>query len=262
MSNLPTDIQDFGTPEQEEHSLVDASAEPTEQQLIDVETAQPQTPPQFHVKKPIPRIMTAAAFVEQAKQTDSALYEAMNKQQFNPIAGAQVLAKEKVPVKADVKVSGIDWTKVREEDIVNGSIPIEAKPFSMSDSLDIDLVDKNYAARWVNINPKLLGTALRNGFTYVTNKDLAKPLDVAIVEDVNGRFINLDVVAMKCPKVTYFGALKASLQRAVNTISSLSSKKAAKNQAMAQLIKDAGAGVGEEFEAGKVSFYDASGIEI
>jgi hypothetical protein len=103
---------------------------------------------------------------------------------------------------------------------------------------------------------------LRNGFTYVTNNDLAKPLDVAITEDVNGRFINLDVVAMKCPKSKYFAALKATLQRAINTVSSLSSKKAAKNQAMTQLIKDAGAGVAEEFESGKVGFYDASGIEI
>ena len=88
------------------------------------------------------------------------------------------------------------------------------------------------------------------------------PIRQQITEDVNGRYLNLDVIAMKCPKSKYFAALKASFLRAVNTVNSLSSKKAAKNQAMTQLMKDAGAGVAEEFESGKVGFYDASGIEI
>ena len=48
MSNteMPTEIQDFGAPEQEheEHSLVDSSADPTEAQLISLETEQKQAP--------------------------------------------------------------------------------------------------------------------------------------------------------------------------------------------------------------------------
>jgi len=263
MSNMPTELEDFGV---EEHSLVDSSAEPTEQQLIAVGTEQKQAVPLVPKVKAKAKIMTAAAFVQQAKETDEALFDAMNTQQFNPLAGAQVLPKAKVPLKVDYKAAvnagAIDWTKVTQADIENTSIPIEARPFSTEDSLTIDLVDKNYEPRWVNKNPILLGKALASGFTYVTAKDLARSLDVAISEDVNGRYLNLDVIAMKCPKSTYFAALKASFLRAVNTVNSLSSKKAAKNQAMTQLMKDAGAGVAEEFESGKVGFYDASGIEI
>jgi hypothetical protein len=269
MSNLPTELEDFGVSsavEEQEHSLVDASAEPTEAQLINVETEQKQDAPRPvgrpRIKPIVPRVMSAAAFVAQAKETDAALYDAMNSQQFNPLAGAQVLPKDKAPIKPEPKSEGIDWTKVSQKDIADMSIPIEARPFSTEDSLTIDLKDKNYEPRWVNKNPIILGKALASGFTYVTEEDLARPLDVAILEDVNGRYLNLDVIAMKCPKITYFGALRACFLRAVNTVNSLSSKKAAKNQAMTQLIKDAGAGVAEEFESGKVSFYDASGIEI
>ena len=257
-TEMSTEIRDFGVEEQE-HSLVDDSADPTDQQLKDVETAQPQAPQFPKVKKPVAKVMTAAAFVEKAKETDEALFDAMNAQKFNPLAGAQVLPKAKVPVRTDVRA--IDWSKVKEEDIYNDSIPIEARPFSSEDSLGIDLVDKNYAARWVNKNPIILGKALAAGFTYITAEDLASPLDVAIVEDVNGRFLNLDVLAMKCPKSIYFAAKKAAFLRAVNTVNSLSSKKAARNQAMSELMKS-GAGVAEEFESGKVAFYDASGIDI
>lgn len=262
MSNteIPTTFEDFGVQKKQEHSAVDASAEPTAAQLTGVVEEIKQTLQKPKVKASIPKVMTAAAFVQQAKETDTALFDAMQGQKFNPLAGAQVLPKEKVPVKTDVRA--IDWTKITEKDIEDMSIPIEARPFSTDDSLGIDLKDQNYAARWVNKNPILLGKALAAGFTYVTEEDLASPLQVAISEDVNGHFLNLDVIAMKCPKRIYFAALRASFLRAVNTVSSLSSKKAAKNQAMHQLMKDAGAGVAEEFESGKIGFYDASGIEI
>src|SRR5271165_5989572 len=102
MSNLPVELKDFGA-EDQEHSLVDVSAEPTEAQLISAEESKPQEiPARPQVKPRVPaKVMTAAAFVEQAKATDTALYDAMNAQEFNPIAGAQVLPKDKAPLKVD-----------------------------------------------------------------------------------------------------------------------------------------------------------------
>jgi len=267
MSNIqmPTTIEDLsvGTTEQEESFIrSDVSFDLSEEQLKDVEqvvtktqSAQP-APPAIRVK---PKVMTARQFVEAAQETDKAIATAVASQDFDPAKGAQVLTRDKTPVKKDTRT--IDWSKLDESAIYNDSIPIEAKPFAADDSLRIVLKDQNYVARWVNKNHILLGKARGAGFTYITTSDLAEPLQLSIVEDASGQLSYIDVVAMKIPKSIYYAALKAAHQRAVNTVNNLASQKAARKQAMDLLVKQAGSGVSEEFEAGRVGFY-TPGIEI
>jgi hypothetical protein len=251
MSSLPNAFAELED-EKEEVSFV----------ATDASFDTPVEPAQIKVKAPVPnpnekpQYKTAAQFVKDAIATDEALKTAMQAQNFS--GGTQVLPRGKTPVKKDAV---IDFTKMSESDIYNDSIPLEAKPFGDDDSLLIDLKDKNYAARWVNKNSIMLSKALRSGFQFITQEDLASPLQVEITEDVNGRYLNGDVYAMRILKSIYFAALKATHQRAVNTVSALSSQKAAKKHAYDAMIKETGGGFAEEYEAGKVGFY-TPGIEI
>ena len=283
MSNLPntfaTALVVEPDSEQEEASLInsDPSFNLTDKQVaslsdeIDQTGKQVEQPinkgiPSIKVKAPIAaaptpaqeKYMTASQFVKQAQEMDVNLLAGAIKTKFAPEQVAQVIPKSKAPIKKD-KV--IDYSTLTETDIYNDSIPIDVKPFGMEDSLTINLKDKNYVPRWINKNAIMLGKALKNGFTYVTAEDLETPLDVAISEDAQGRFLNYDVIAMKCLKRIYFGALKAAHMRAVNTVSALSSQKAARKQAMDLLSKETGGGFAEEYEAGKIAFY-TPGIEI
>lgn len=238
----------------------DSSFDLTDEQLEAVQNEVKQVPhvaaSAIKVKAAI-KPMTAAQFVKQAQESDAALRANLDRQGFKPNQ-TQVLRKSTAPIKADRQ---LDYRNISESDIYNDSIPIEVKPFGMEDSLKIELVDQNYAARWVNKDPRMLGKALKNGFSYITKEDLATDLDTAITEDAHGHYLNFDVIAMKCPKRIYFAALKAAHVRAVNTVSNLSSQKAARKQALDLMMKETGGGFSEEYEAGKVGFY-TPGVEI
>lgn len=214
----------------------------------------PSTHPEAHKEPEKERTYTAAEVIEISKQVELRIREQISNGSLQTGA-TQVLPKTKVPVKA------IDYTKLTMDDIYDLSIPIQAKTFGATDALRVDLVDKNYEARWVNKNPRRLGQFLAYGFTYVEAKDLARKLEVEVVADAQGHFCLDDVVLMRIPKEKYYAALRAAHERAVKTVNQVSASKAAEKEATEFMTKAGGAEFAEAVSENKMSFY-RPGIEI
>jgi hypothetical protein len=161
------------------------------------------------------------------------------------------------PVSLD-KIGVVDFANLNMEDVYNLDIPIEAKAFGSTDPLKVDLVDKNYEARWVYKSPRRLGQMLTYGFIYVEPKDLAKRLEVEVQADASGHYYIDDVVLMRIPKAIYYPALKAAHMRSVQTMrnAQATGSKVA-NEYMTKHSPD----FAEAHDQGKISFYKPN-IEI
>jgi hypothetical protein len=153
----------------------------------------------------------------------------------------------------------LDFEKMTEEAAYDLDLPIVAKPFSNEDSLDVDLKDKSYVARWVNVNPMRLGSMRSRGFVYIVKDDLASPLNVEVEEDAQGHYRINDVVAMRIKKDRYFGALRSAHLRAINAVSATGAHKAATGVANQFMEKEAGGEYVDYATKGKVQFYSTGG---
>ncbi len=174
---------------------------------------------------------------------------------FDRSKNVQVVSKGRVPI--------TDFSNLKESDIYDPDVFIEAKPFMSSDSLKISLKDRNYEPRWVNKNNQRLGYMLSLGFTYIEEQDLETSADAMVYLDANGHYTINDVVAVKIPKAIYYPALKAAALRAQNVVSAAnaSAKGAEKAQNFMQHARDDdGSAVGGDFaeaqRAGTLKFYD------
>jgi len=155
----------------------------------------------------------------------------------------------------------LDFSRLSEDDIYNLEIPIEARPFSTEDSLEVVLKDPMYIARWVNKDPRRLGAMLSKGFIYVTAEDLAQRLKTEVSADAEDHYIINDVVLMKISKEIYLPAQRAAHLRAVNTVDPRTAMKAARAYATESLNKDTGGEYATEAAANKVSVY-TPGVEV
>lgn len=108
----------------------------------------------------------------------------------------------------------LDWTKLSEKDVFDLTIPIQAVEHQVPDLTKIELKDKNYIARYINLHPGRLGPMRAAGFTFITKEDI-ESIAMDITPDENGQYRYIDTVAMKCPKIKYLGALRANYERAV-----------------------------------------------
>jgi hypothetical protein len=109
----------------------------------------------------------------------------------------------------------IDYSKLSEKDIYDFAIPMEAIELSLPNEMDVELLDKNYAPRWVNVHPARLGQLKSAGFTAVTEQDLAKPLNIICEKDINGMMKHIDVVLMKIEKSRLWPAIRRNHLRSV-----------------------------------------------
>ena len=109
----------------------------------------------------------------------------------------------------------LDFTKLTEQDVYNLNIPIEIIEHQVPDYTKIVLKDQTYHPHWVQAHPARLGPMKAAGFTYVTKEDLAEELEMALEPDENGHFRFIDLIAMKCSKEKYFGALRKNYIRSV-----------------------------------------------
>jgi hypothetical protein len=170
-------------------------------------------------------------------------------------AAAQVVNLRRLKTKDGT----LNFADMTEEAAYDLEIPIVAKPFSNEDALTIDLKDKNYVARWVNVNPMRLGSMRSKGFLFVVAEDLASPLNIDIEVDAQGHYRCNDVVAMKISKDRYFPALKAAHLRAVAAVNSISAHKAAAGVANLYMEKEAGGEYAEYARKGNIKFYPTTG---
>lgn len=178
---------------------------------------------------------------------------------FDRSKNAQIVSKSRVPI--------TDFSKIKESDIYDPDVFIEAKPFMSSDSLKITLRDQNYESRWVNKNSQRLGYMLSIGFSYIEAKDLESQTDAMVYLDSSGHYTINDVVAMKIQKSIYFPALKAAAIRAQNVVSAANASAKGAEQAGRYMLgakDDDGSSVGGEFteaqRAGTLKFYDPNAV--
>lgn len=107
----------------------------------------------------------------------------------------------------------IDWTKITEKDAYDLSIPIQAISFEVPSYMDVSLRDKNWEARWVNVNPARQGPMRLVGFIPVKEEDLDKPLALSIHKDAEGHYKYIDVILMRVHKSRLMAAYKNNFLR-------------------------------------------------
>lgn len=118
-------------------------------------------------------------------------------------------------VSAKEKRIKLDFTKIDETSVYDLNVPIEAIEHEVPDYTKIVLKDATYIPRWVQVHPARLGPMRQAGFTYITAEDLAEELVMDLEADENGHYRFIDLVAMKCSKDKYFGALRRNYVRAL-----------------------------------------------
>ena len=167
---------------------------------------------------------------------------------FDPNAPVQVVAKDKVKIE-------VDFSKITEDQIfdIDG---IEARGFMNSDVLKVNLVDSNYVARWVNKNPKRLGSMIARGFTYVAESEISNSVDQAVSLDSSGHFAYDDVVLMKIPKSIYYPALKKAELDAKTVLGQVQNGSYGKTKADQFMQHEAGGEYGRAQQQKQISFYN------
>lgn len=191
------------------------------------------------------QILSAAAALQQQVVRDA------QGKKLDLNAAAQVMNLKNLRTKEGT----LDFDNMTEETAYDLDIPIVAKPFSNEDSLTVDLKDKSYIARWVNVNPLRLGSMRSRGFIYVISEDLATPLNIEIEVDAQGHYRCNDVVLMRITKERYFSALRAAHLRAIAAVSATGAHKAATGVANQYMEKESGGEYVDYANKGKVKFY-------
>lgn len=173
-------------------------------------------PAQFKPKTPVKQ-ETAKAIAEDQIQTNDADFNVQ--QRIKDLEANLKLLKEGEAVRiAAAKNKPLDFSKVKESDVFDLRVPIEAIVHELPDSTLLNLKDPTYIGRWVNINPMNMGKRKAAGFTFITKEDLDGAMMMDLEEDENGHFRYNDVVAMKISKQKYFGALRTNHLRAIAVV--------------------------------------------
>lgn len=135
---------------------------------------------------------------------------------------------------------------VKESDIYNFNVPIKTIDHQLPDYLDIKLKDANYIARWINLDPRRLGQAIAEGWSYIRPDDLARPLEIKITDSADGHYIYADVVAMKLTKEKVYGRIRGNFLKSLQ----LTKSTLALHEHMKNLIKSelSGGEYGEQFQ--------------
>lgn len=194
------------------------------------------------------QILTAAAALQQQVVRDA------RGKKLDLNAAAQVMNLKNLRTKD----GSLDFDNMTEEAAYDLDIPIVAKPFSNEDSLNVDLKDKSYVPRWVNVNPLRLGAMRSRGFIYVHEDDLATPLNIEIEVDAQGHYRCNDVVLMRITKDRYFSALRAAHVRAIAAVSATGAHRAATGVANQFMEKESGGEFVDYANKGKVKFYSTT----
>lgn len=108
-----------------------------------------------------------------------------------------------------------DFSVLHENNVFDLNTPIQAIDHQIPEYLDIKLLDANFAPRWIQTSSKNLGTKRSQGWSYITEEDLAEGLKVEIEEDSSGHFVYIDTVAMKIPKSKLYSQLRSNYLRAI-----------------------------------------------
>jgi hypothetical protein len=164
----------------------------------------------------------AAAANEEAEMLDE------SKQQFKDEVAAELRAQLKQMEsehRTQAKFSSIAIADLTEADAYNLQVGIQAAQSYSPNFLKITMKDKNYIARWCNVNSVRQAALIGQGFKRI-NPDEVENLDtLEMFIDSRNHFVYSDLVAMKIPKNIYYAGIRAAYVRSLH---------AANNQTAAQ----------------------------
>lgn len=148
----------------------------------------------------------AAAIKAQGQDQDEALIGVSEetKQQLKDEAFAEKTgaAKPKKPLNT------VSVADLCEDDAYNLSVYIAAKASYSADFLKVVLKDRNYIARWCNLNHIRQSMLIAQGFRHVSADEVDNMEGLKMFLDVTGRFVYSDLVLMKMRKDEYYGAIR------------------------------------------------------
>lgn len=185
-----------------------------------------------------------------------------------------VQGRDNVKLKAAaMEKKPIEWSKLKESDVFDLDVPIDAIDQSTPDYMAVESADDNYVLRWVHKLPQRLGPMKGMGFQECTKEDIKGELNLSIEVNANGQFQFADVILMKIEKRLYYGMLRRNHERALKMVDARAVHKIARQRAMGDIRSgttsegvsspgsvDAGA-FDRYVNEGKLNIY-APGIEI
>jgi hypothetical protein len=140
---------------------------------------------------------------------------------------------KKVEAKKPRYYTESEFSNVQEKDIYDFSVPIAVIDHQLPDFLDIKLKDPNYVPRWINMDARRMGQVIAEGWSYISEEDLAEPLKVEIGDSADGHYVYDDVVAMKLTKEKVYGRIRGNFIKSL----SLTKSTLALHEHMKNLIK-------------------------
>jgi hypothetical protein len=217
---------------------ISSDAEAAVDQLLKETTV---TPPKVVAK---PNINTPEAHKTISDVAGKELTDEQAQELINRMNGPQLLelARRIEAVKAEEQnktsqkpryFTASEFGNLKESDIYDFNVPIKAIDHQLPDFLDIKLKDPNMVARWINLDPRRMGQAIAEGWSYIGKDDLAQPLKVQVNNSADGHYVYADVVAMKLTKEKVYGRIRGNFLKSL----SLTKSTLAIHEQMKNLIK-------------------------
>lgn len=163
---------------------------------------------------------------------------AETKAQFDAEAKAEQLAAQKLMEqqnKEQAKVSSIGIADLVEDDAYNLEVAISAKASYSPNFLKIELKDRNYIARWCNVNPIRQASLVAQGFRVIKETDVANLAELEMFLDAQKHFVYSDLIAMQIPKNIYYAGLRRAYLKSLHATNNKKAAEAGAQHATNQL---------------------------
>jgi len=163
---------------------------------------------------------------------------AETKIQFEDQVRAETIAAEKLMAqqkKEQATVSGVAIGDLVEDDAYNLEVAISAKASYSPNFLKIELKDRNYIARWCNVNPVRQASLVAQGFRAIKKEDIANLEELEMFLDAQQHFVYSDLVAMQIPKNIYYAGLRKAYLKSLHATNNKKAAEAGAHHATNQL---------------------------
>lgn len=164
------------------------------------------------------------------------------KSEFDDKVKAESMAAKKMlaqQAQEQAKVSEKGIRDLVEDDAYNLEVAISAKASYSPNFLKIELKDKNYIARWCNLNPIRQATLVAQGFRIVKETEVANLDELEMFLDSQKHFVYSDLIAMQIPKNMYYAGLRRAYLKSLHATNNKKAAEAgaqfASNQLKAEL---------------------------
>jgi hypothetical protein len=157
------------------------------------------------------------AAATKARDEEAAMLAGTGKDFQDEIEQEELTAKRMLATqKAEQAASSVAIHDLTEDDAYNLDIAINAKGMVSPSFLKVELLDKNYIARWCNRNSVRQAQLVAQGFRMVRANEVANLESLDMFLDSQDNFVYSDLVAMKMLKNVYYAGIRKAYLKSLH----------------------------------------------